>query len=157
MPISTTTVNLLQTVLDELEAHLPALLAAAGLPAVASWCYGQRELVAVTNSPQVEVDLASYPQSGGFADTTRRENQIVVIAQLAAPDEDTLHRYLIGYADCIVACLEANISVPGRGGSPIVPVVTDVDPTPSGRHGNALWRAVFVSATLLAIHTRGAV
>lgn len=149
MPATPTySVALVDAIKAELEAHLPAALITAGLPAVKSWCYGQRELAAITNCPQVEIDLGDGPQTGsvGYA---KAEDELLVIAQLAATDEETLHRYLLGYGDAIRSELE-------KITSPRV-AVTGVDRGPSASKGNAIFRAVIVTGTIVWAHTRGSV
>jgi hypothetical protein len=140
--ISTASVTLIDAIIAELQDHLPDALEAAGLPAVAQWCFGQRRLVPMTRTPQIQVDLSLYRQFGRSGDDMRRENSLVVFALLAASDEEALHRELVGYGDVICAVLEADITPKLH--------VTSVDTSPafSPQGSNALFRAVAVEATL---------
>jgi len=149
-PTPTASVVLIDAIITEIEDALPDLLLAAGLPAVAEWTFGTRGIVPTTRTPQVQVDLASAPQYGNFGLDLKRRNNIVVIALLAAPDEDTLHRYLLGYGDCIIAALEG-IAPPWA--------VTGADTTPSfsPQGSNRLFRAVAIEAERVTLRQRGAV
>jgi hypothetical protein len=149
--VSTASVTLIDAIIAELQAHLPDALEDAGLPAVKTWDFGQRDLLALTNTPNIQVDLASAPQTAhGFGHATRT-NRIIVVAVVTAPDEDTMHRYLIGYGDVICGVLEAQINPPFS--------VTDIDTTPSyqPRGSNALHRAVAIEAERMTVRERGAI
>ena len=142
MAIDTASVALINTILSELQSHLPTALEGAELPAVRQWCFGQRKIVPTTQTPQIQVDLSDYRQFGRSGDDMRRENNILVFALLAATDEDTLHRQLIGYGDVICAVLESEITPKLH--------ISDVDASPqiSVSGSNNLFRGVAILATL---------
>jgi len=148
----TASVALIDLILAELQAHLPAALITAGLPAVADWTFGDRELVPATRTPQIQVDLSGYDQPGRFGSDMHRENTIVVIAVIAAADAETLHRRLLGYGDAICGTLESALTPRCH--------VTHVDLSPSFQFGAAspLFRAVAVEFTIAGqLHTAGAI
>jgi len=135
-------VDAILTALQDEDTGLPPALETAGLPAVKQWCFGQRERPPITACPQLQVDLAGYDQPGRFGADMRRLNSIVVIAVLAAPNEETLHRQLLGYGDVLCGVMET-----------ITPQlhITNVDTTPSFRPegANQLFRAVAVEAEVI--------
>lgn len=146
----TTTTVLIDLVLAELAAHLPTKLSGAGLPAVAEFCFGQRELVPATRTPQVQVALSDYTQSGRFGGDMKRFTRLTIIAVLSAANEDALQRALVGYGDCLCAVVEAEITPNLQ--------VTNVDASPSfGIRGqNNLFAAVAIEAEPMgAIHHAG--
>ena len=139
-------IDAILTALQDEETGLPAALTTYGLPAVKQWCFGARELVAITNSPQIEVDLGAGPQKGAVG-YVQRDDELIVIAQIASGDEESLHRYLIGYADVICGVLET-IAAPKIA-------VVDIDRGPQMSKGNALFRSVAVVGKIVTARNRG--
>ncbi len=148
----TSTVALLDTLLAELQAHLPAQLVAYDMPAVQEWCFGDRDVTATPKCPCIQVDIAAQPQDvmpGGLA---LQHNRLVVIAVVAAPDPDTLHRQLVTFADVLRSVVESNVTV---NGMKLLP--RDVDYSPSLTHQNRLKRAVLIECELLQPRALGAI
>ncbi len=150
----TATTAIIDTILDELETHLPAQLVAYDMPAVREWLFGDRELTAITNTPSIQVDVADYEQGDGWGNITKRQTDFVILAVLTAPDPDTLHRQLIAFGDILTAVLESDVTLDGSTKL----AVTGVDFSPSFRMGSSLHRAVAVEARLAnKLHTRGTI
>lgn len=136
MTISTTTHDLVQEILDQLQISLPDALEAAGLPAVVDWCYGQREVVGATKCPQIQVDAPDWDQPRRFGNDIQRDNNLVVVAVLASPDEELLARQLIGYRDVLCSVVE-NLPI-----SPLLNVKS-ADSTPNFQFtGSSRWMRV---------------
>ena len=148
--MATSTVTLITTTLGELEAHLPALLAAESLPAVVDWCYGQRELTAITRTPMICVDVPDFDQEAHIGGTGKRATSILVYAIVASPTEATLHQQLHGFMDLITKCLESEVTIGTAKLS-----ITGADSTPTLRSTNALIRACAIEARLTRSRNRG--
>ena len=142
MAIDTASVALINTILSELQAHLPDALEEEELPAVRQWCFGQRQLVPTTQTPQIQVDISDYRQHDRHGADMRRDNNLLVLALIASTDEDALHRQLLGYGDVICAVLEAEITPKLH--------ITSVDTSPAFRQqgSSSLFRAVAIEAIL---------
>jgi len=152
MPPTTASIILIDLVLAELQAHLPAALASAGLPPVADWVFGDRELVPTARTPQIQVDLTGYSQFGRFGDDMRRLNSIVILAVIAESDPDLMHRYLVGYGDVICAVLESQVA------PKLIITAADLSPSFRFQGSSATFRAVAIQAEPPAtIHHAGAI
>jgi len=152
--MSTSTITLLDTVLAELKAHLPALVEAEGLdpPTDDDFFFGERELRPITRPVRIQVDLMSFDQTGGVGSSGRRENVISVIVDMPGPDEETLHRCLLIYLDLMTKVLETEIVIGAAR-----PVVTAADATLSGRFAgsSALFRSAIIEARIRQSRDRG--
>lgn len=148
--MATSTPTLIDLILAELEAHLPALLTAESLDHPRQYLYGDPDFTPTTQTPTIAVDIPNLNQEGGLGGGGKRSNSILVYILLSAPGPDTLSRAVDTYVDLMITVLESEVA---SGGAKIEVSGADFTPTLTG--ANRLFGGACIEASLRKSRNRG--
>ena len=148
--MATSTPTLIDLILAEIEAHLPALLTAQELDHPKQYFYGDPDFTPTTRTPTIAVDIADLDQQGGIGGGGKRGNSILVYILLSAPNPQTLSRAVDTYVDLIISVLESAVI---SGTAKLAVSRADFTPTLTG--ANRLFGGACIEARLTKSRNRG--
>jgi len=106
--------TIVQTVVDELSAHLPAKLATVAAPVLGATNpirFGDPLVHEQTSLPMVSVALVAARPERQMGSQMLVTTELVVTAVVSYHDEETLHKYLLRYVYAIISVLETEVTV----------------------------------------------
>ncbi|MCS7187450.1 MAG: hypothetical protein RMK89_10925 [Armatimonadota bacterium] len=146
--------QIVEQIINHLNANLPSKLAQANLALPTGIEYGDLVITSPTVLPRLSVDINRYPQQQatlGVQGKLRQKMEGEVWVAVAGSDKEETAKLLHDYTDCVAEVLATNVQA---GGLALILQVTEVDFSPTVRFQNALLRVSRIRFTVVTEHRR---